>query len=173
MKRKHHGLVAVCLIFTTLFATGVYAFHTFKEAGKKVHINRMKSLPDIIVPNQAEIREMGMLENKINTLVFPVESGRKTANLILFGYQPFNNKAGHPSRKSPATVKSDYSVTFAFYSKNNRFCIINGELYTEGAILPGGEKIAKIEPKRVLINKHRLGMWIPLVARNIDGRTGK
>ncbi len=176
MKRKHHGLIAVCLIFTTLFATSVYAFHTFKEAGKNVRVNRMKPLPDIIVPSQTEIREIGELEERLNTLVFPSRSDSKTTNLILFGYKTLiNNKAGliYPGRKSAATVKRDYFVTFAFCSENNRFCIINGSLYPEGATLPGGEKIAKIEPKRVLINKHRLGLWIPLVERSIDARTGK
>ncbi len=176
MKRKHHGLVAACLLLTTLLATAVYALHTVKDAGNKVHINSMKPIPDIIIPNQVEIREMGGLEKRLNTLVVPSSSDSKTANLMLFGYQPvINNKTGpiYTGRKSAATVKRDYLVTFAFCSENNRFCIINGALYPEGATLPGGEKIAKIEPKRVLINKHRLGMWIPLVERSIDKRTEK
>ncbi len=175
MKKKHHGLIAVCLIITTLFATVAYALHTFKDAGKKVHVNSMKQLPDITVPSQAEIREMGELANKINTLVFPSGADRKTANLKLFGYQPFNNKVNpdYSGRKTAATVKTDYIVTFAFCSEKNRFCIINEALYKEGATLPGGEKIAKIEPKRVLINKQRLGMWIPLDARSKYVRTEK
>ena len=171
MKRKYQGLFSIMLILFTLIATVLYAWQVFGTTGNGLRVNRLKSLPDIISPGPAIVKEMSRLGKSMVSLVYPSISEPTAVNLKLWGYQPMqsikrtvsNCQAAPPSRM-------DYSLTFAFSSKKKRLCIINGSFYSEGSELPGGGKIVKIEPKQVLVNKHRLTRWIPLAEKTAAAR---
>ncbi|RLB90590.1 MAG: hypothetical protein DRH10_03690 [Deltaproteobacteria bacterium] len=67
-----------------------------------------------------------------------------------------------------------FFVSLALSAKTRRFCVIGGNFYQEGAALPGGGKIVKKEPRRVLIRKDRLKCWVPVgkAARDTGGAVG-
>jgi hypothetical protein len=173
MKRKYQGLFSIMLILFALIATVLYTWRVFGKMGNGLRISRLKSLPDITGPGPATVKDMCQLEKSMASLVYPSKSEPTAVNLKLWGYQPMqtirrtalNRQAAPPSRM-------DYSLTFAFSSKKKRLCIINGSFYSEGSELPGGGEIVKIDPKRVLINKHRFTQWIPLAEKITEAREG-
>jgi len=171
MKRKYQGLFSIMLIFFTLIATVLYAWQVFGKMGNGIRIGRLKSLPDVTGPGPATVKEMGRLEKSMAGLVYPSKSDPTAVNLKLWGYQPMQSiQRTARSRQADLPGRMDYSLTFAFASKMKRLCIINGSFYSEGSELPGGGKIVKIEPKRVLVNKHRLTQWIPLAEKITEAR---
>ena len=163
MKQKYHGLLSISLIFIAVIFTVLYSLSTSWERIDEVRISRLKSSPDITVPEPAVIIEIGQLEKRMKSLVYPPISEPTAVNLILFGYQPMERpRITFRGRQTTMPVRVDYSLTFAFSSNKKRFCIIDGSFYSEGSDLPGGGKILKIESNRVLVRKERFSIWIPL-----------
>jgi len=55
--------------------------------------------------------------------------------------------------KALLKVPTAPSLTFAFVSDRQKFCIIDGSFYGERSELPDGGKVLKIEPQRVWVKK--------------------
>ena len=53
-----------------------------------------------------------------------------------------------------------------------RFCVIDGSFYAEGASLPDGATIVKVETNRVLINKDDSKEWIDIRQKKGVARKG-
>jgi hypothetical protein len=173
MKRKYQGLFSILLILFTLIATVIYTWRVFGKMGNGLRISRLKSLPNITGPGPATVKEMCQLEKSMASLVYPSKYEPTAVNLKLWGYQPMQTtRRTAPNRQAAPPSRMDYSLTFAFASKMKRLCIINGSLYSEGSKLPEGGEIVKIEPKRVLVNKHRFTQWIPLAEKITESREG-
>jgi hypothetical protein len=171
MKRKYQGLFSIMLILFTLIATVLYAWQVFGTMANGLRIDRLKSLRDITGPGPAIIKEMCRLEKSMVGLAYSSKSEPAAVNLKLWGYQPIQSiKRTVRNRQADPPSRMDYSLTLAFSAKRKRLCIINGSFYSEGSELPGGGKIVKIEPKRVLVDKHRLTRWIPLAEKTATAR---
>ena len=173
MKRKYQGLFSILLILFTLIAAIIYTWRVFGKMGNGLRISRPKSLPNITAPGPATVKEMCQLEKSMTSLVYPSKYEPTAVNLKLWGYQPIQSiRRTVRNRQAAPPSPMDYSLTFAFASKMKRLCIINGSLYSEGSKLPEGGEIVKIEPKRVLVNKHRFTQWIPLAEKITESREG-
>ncbi len=170
MKRKYHGLLSASFILLALSGTVLFAMNASWETTGKLYISRLKPLPEIIVPSPAEIQEMEQLEKRMPGLVSPPKSEPTDVNLTLFGYQPMGSpRMVVHGKQTTYHVPADYSLTFAFSSGKKRFCIVDGSFYSEGSNLPGGGKILKIEPKRVLVREHHFDRWIRLAEKTPGG----
>ncbi len=163
MKRKHFGIISILTIFSTLTAAGGYAFYALDDADDVGRIRQVKTIPDIAVPSAAALHDLNRLEHKMHRLAQPVLSDPRPVNLGPLGYDASykrkNSSSGETSKKR---TPFGYSLTFAFQSDRRRLCIIDGEMYQEGADLPDSGKLLKIEPKRVLIKKNGVQNWVSL-----------
>ncbi len=163
MKRKHHGIISMVTIFSALAGAGFYCLHALDDAGNVGRIRLTKPIPDIPVPSAAVMQDLNILESKMPNLTRPVLADQRPVNLVPLGHAPLFRKGnpsngGNPEKGTPL----GYSLTFAFQSDRRRLCVIDGELYQEGAELPDSARILKIEPKRVLIKKKGRKNWLPL-----------
>ena len=163
MKIKYHGLLSTGLICTAIIVAGAYTWSAEWETTGEARIGHLKPLPAISVPGPAVMKEVELLSKRMNGLAYPPQSDPAGVNLLLFGYEPVKEKrvAAH-GRQTVAPGRIGYSLTFTFFSDRKRFCIIDGLFYSEGGKLPGGGKILKIRPGRVLITRQESSAWVPL-----------
>ena len=164
MKRKHHGILSVVLISLVAGAATLYFMFGSWQVNRIVSPIQGKTLPEMSVPGQTEIKELQQLDAIMTDLAFPRRADYDPVNLVLFGYRPEREKGDLKANKENdiQSPKKTYTLTFAFASGKKRFCIIDGEFYGEGATLLDGGVIVKIETVRVLIRKQNLKHWIQM-----------
>jgi hypothetical protein len=171
---KRDGLLAIGLFLTTLaMALGYLYLGTWRQAPTAA-VSPLPALPDIQVPDKTVVKEMAALGKRLNRLAYPRASGRRRVELGLFGYTPaatgLHRNSGAGAGAS-APVQFDYTLSFALAAGQKRLCLLDGHLYTAGAMLPDGGRILSIEPERVLIEKAPLKRWVYLQEAHI-GREG-
>ena len=164
MKRKHHGILSAALIFLVAGAAVLYFMYGPWRVNRGIDSTPGKPLSEMAVPGLTEIKELQKLDAIMADLAFPRRADYGPVNLVLFGYWPKRENNDLKAKKEddvPAHEKS-YILTFAFASGKKRFCIIDGEFYSEGSTLIDGGTIVKIETVRVLIRKRNLNRWIQM-----------
>ena len=183
MKRKHHGLLSVALMLLAMGAAGAYAVDRIWRTQKAVVIPAVGvPLSEIFVPGPEQMKTTKQLSLRMADLQFPHKTDQTPVRLTLFGHYPA--VAPDQSRRSLATTGLDavpLTLTFAFTSGKRQFCIIDGAFYQVGSTLPDNSRIARIESRRVLIERGGEKRWIQLKANNLSnarsmqdtGRMGK
>lgn len=163
MKPKYFGLVGICLVVVSAGATLWFeAFHC-PGLGHGTAFKPITPLADIAVPDKAVLRRMDLLERSMPILAAPLPQMRKPSDLSAFGYvevSPAGGKwaAGSEGRGQTAS----HRLSLAFEGSAKRFCVIDNRLYAEGAQLPDGATIIKIESRRVLIAKKSFQQWLAM-----------
>jgi hypothetical protein len=170
MRRKHHGLLSVILIFLAIGVTSLYAVNRNRQTKPDIKPSHAETLPKIFVPEAADIRMTEQLNQGMDVLSIPHKTDTVPVNLALLGYFAPGEGDRLGERKDVAGLgKVPYLLTFTFASGEKRFCIINGSFYQAGSPLPDESKIVKIESKRVLVKKEGVRKWIPLAEKGIPG----
>lgn len=168
MKRKHHSLLSVILIFLAIGATRLYALNRTWRTQADIKLPHAKPLPKVFVPGAAEIRITEKLNQRMDVLSFPHKTDLVPVNLALFGYFAPDESGRLGAAKDVAGLdKFSYLLTFAFASDEKQFCIINGSFYQTGSLLPDESKIVKIESRRVLVKKEGVRRWISLAEEGV------
>jgi hypothetical protein len=165
MKKKHYGLISSIVILAALSAAAVYAaiFAGISANGERVR--PFRSLPHINIPDPATMKKIERLglEGRMTALAYPPVANPGPVNLHLFGYRPpRTHEIAPPIVEVDSPIGMNYSLTLAFSSNKRRFCVIDGSFYEEGADLPDGARIEKIEPNRVFVRKKDFTSWISL-----------
>ena len=163
MKIKYHNLLSTGIICMALVVAGAYTLGAAWKTTGEARIGHLKPLPVINVPGPTVMKEVEQLGKKMNGLAYPPQSDSSGVNLLLFGYEPVKERrVAVGGRQTESPWRIGHSLTFTFFSDRKRFCIIDGSFYSEGAMLPGGGKIVKIKPDRVLVKRQNSSTWIPL-----------
>ena len=166
MKRKHLAAAAIVFGLLSIGVAGVDAYKTFLHGAQEPHSMRMGWFSKPSMPSPAVIREMEVLEMRMKDLLRPPSSRPSQADLRLFGHTPEKDaiEDAQPAEAEPVTKISwaAYVVTLAFRSGNTGFCVIDGNFYEQGATLPSGVKIARVERERVLLRHDNAMEWIPV-----------
>jgi hypothetical protein len=165
MKRKYNGLVAIVIIGTVLLPTAIYAVYSSQFAGK-TDTTRLTTFPaDFTVPDTAVMKKISGLEKEMVDIANPkIMKSMSVHDVRFWRYsdQNYHRYITNKQREEKIDAKTDHELTFTFASREKRFCIIDGLFYTQGAELPGGAKIVKIEPGRVRVGKGKSARWISL-----------
>jgi hypothetical protein len=169
------GLVLACAVVSLLVWFEVYQRQAY--AGRIGH-DPVTPLADISVPGKTVLSQMDRLERNMPTLASPPPHYRVQADLSAFGFtdlSPTTN--GLAAGSTGETLSASHRLTLAFDGLAKRFCIIDNKLYSEGAALPDGATIVKIESRRVLIAKKSIQQWLgldPLLQETLSqqGRSG-
>jgi len=163
MKPKYLGLVGICLAVVSAGATLWFEAFYPSVLGRGTGIKPITPLADIAVPDKAVLRRLDLLERDMPILASPLPQMRKPSDLSAFGYvevSPAKGKwaAGSEDRGQTAS----HRLSLAFEGSAKRFCVIDNRLYTEGAQLPDGATVIKIESRRVLIAKKSVQQWLAM-----------
>ncbi len=163
MKIKHQGLISIGCMCIALAVSGAYTLSAGWKTPGGGRIGHLKPLVHITVPGPVVMKEIEQLEARLNGLVSPPQPDPSGVNLRLFGYEPVQEPQGASrGRPNRSPGRTGYSLTFTFFSDKKQFCIIDGAFYSPGAELPGGDRILKIRPDRVLIKRQADSTWISL-----------
>ena len=163
MKRKYHAIWGLLTILISLLVVAVRFFVDLDNKSHERPTSPFKPLITVPAPDPKTIREMEQMEPVMDRLAKPPSSIIAPVDLTLFGYQPVKNRRTVAAGKGILLPpEMHYSLTLAFSAGTKRFCVIGGQFYEEGALLPDGGKILGIEPNRVLISKQRFTNWIPV-----------
>ena len=161
MKRKHLSLLIISISFTAVLLVLWYEFQYLTTPNYQSNIGKIQPLSEIKVPDKAVLEKMDRLERHIHLLSTPQPSIHRKADLSAMGYIPVSRDIGGGSGDTASNDSAfDHRVTMAFEGEVKRFCIIDSSLYPEGAMLPDGATILKIESTRVLIAKESLRQWL-------------
>jgi hypothetical protein len=163
LKPKHQSLTAAVILVISVAAGLTYAVYHFRSVGHDENIGSAPLFSQVRVPTAQEMNIMGQLKPKFSDLSVPSEPTPGPVALEIFGYrQPVfrSNEAGDAVDESSGPLT--YTLTFTFSSGSRRFCIVNGNFYPQGARLPDGAQIVRIEAYQVLIRKKERQIWIPL-----------
>ncbi len=165
MKRKHYATIIIIIILVSVSASAVWLSNNLgitHSTGPMIKPNHQVS---VSAPGSETIKEMKQLENIMPQLMNPSESdsGSSGAQLGLFGYYTFGGRTIRtPGGKPELSSQMNYALSLAFWGSEKRFCVIDDKFYTEGASLPDGGKIVRVELNRVLIKKQNITKWITL-----------
>jgi hypothetical protein len=163
MRPKYFGLVGICL---AVVSAGVMlwfeAFHS-PISGSGPGFSMMTPLADIDLPGPAVVHQMDLLERSMPILAAPLPHLREPCDLSAFGFMEVSLSEGKWAAGSSAHGKTpSHRLSLAFEGSAKRFCIIDDRLYMEGAQLPDGATIVKIEARRVLIAKKSIQQWLAM-----------
>jgi hypothetical protein len=163
MRPKSFGLIGICLAIVSAGVTLWFeAFHS-PVFGGGTGLKSMAPLTDIDVPGPAVLQRMDLLERSLPILAAPLPRMREPSDLSAFGYMEVSPAEGKWAVGSGAHGKTiSHRLSLAFEGSAKRFCIIDDRLYTEGAQLPDGATIVKIESRRVLIAKKSIQQWLAM-----------
>ena len=174
MKRKYNGLVAIVIIGTVLLPTAIYAVYSSQIAGKTDNARLTVFPSEFNVPDTAVMKKISVLEKEMVDIANPKITKSTSGRDIRFwrySDQNYHRYATNKQGKENIDAKTAHELTFTFASRKKRFCIIDGSFYTQGAELPGGAKIVKIEPGRVRVEKGTSARWISLSETTKWGET--
>lgn len=165
MKRKHHGMISMVIIILVLVPTAIYAVYSLQIPVKSNTIRITRNSSEFIVPDNTVMKEISKLEGKMMKLVDPVGSESISDQPIRFwnySNQHYSRSKSIDQGAEQVDLKAAYDLTFTFDSGDKKFCIIDGSFYPQGADLPNGEKILKIESGKVCVSKGETTTWISL-----------
>ena len=161
MKRKSTRMWALALLVLGPCATLLIALHGTNPANADYRPSQVRPLPDIVVPNSSEIKEISRLYNRLPDIAQPGEQTGGPLDLQLFGYRKVEKVVAPPvTIEKPVQDPMTYNLSFTFNSERRRFCIIDQTIYTEGKELPDGTRVLKIEPRRILLDQDGHQEWI-------------
>ena len=163
MRRKFSGLLSIVIVFTAVGLTAIYYYDGSWRSNDKVHFKPLAPMPAVTLPDQNTIKEIRQLNRRLPEFNNPAAEDLSALDLNLFGYDVMATAAERPNKKIEQVQIEDqinYALSFAFTSRSKRFCVIDGIFYNEGADLPDGGKILKIERNQVLIQKNKYTRWV-------------
>jgi hypothetical protein len=165
MKRKHHGIISIIIIVVVLIPTAIYAVYSLQVPlnGNTFHSPGTSS--EFVVPDMTVMEEISKLEKKMAKLANPIEPESLSGQPIRFWQysdQHYPRYNSIDQREGNVNFKTAYALTFTFASGEKKFCIIDGSFYPQGADLPDGGKILKIESGKVWVKKGELTTRISL-----------
>ncbi len=168
MKEKYHGLISIVVI---LFSIGATLFYYMTDSWRITDTpsgnSDFKPLPLYPEPSPLEMSIIDQLGPVMNELKTPLAAQQIPSDLRFLGYvNPDLNRLDQRGKNFiTAHDKTDYLLSFTFSSGNKHFCILNDIFYQEGALLPDGSQLLKIEIRQVLLNKDGIQNWIPIDTR--------
>lgn len=165
MKRKHHGIISIIIIVGVLIPTAIYAVYSLQAPLKRNTVRLPGTSSEFVVPDMTVMEEISKLEKKMAKLANPIEPESLSDQPIRFWqysdqHDPRYNSIDQGEGK--VNFKTAYALTFTFASGKKKFCIIDGSFYSQGADLPDGGKILKIESGKVWVKKGELTTRISL-----------
>ncbi len=164
MRRKYLSIYAVSLLFAAPVAAGFYAYWILSVPIRVKALSRAKPASMITVPDEQAVREMSRLQNEMGRLAQPVSEGREPVNLKLFGYEPVRRGELHGAGRGLVYGRENaHLLTMAFRGGEKGFCVIDGTFYAQGANLPDGSIIRRVDRNRVLLVKKKRKVWVDLV----------
>lgn len=165
MKSKHLSLAAMFLVFIIVGLSAWYALHRHGAVNPRPGFEPVKPLSELKVPGKSVLEQMDLLERNMHLISAPPPQFKRDADLSALGYLPMSApRADNAGGGGAGALSSSYRVTLAFDGQAKSYCVIDSELYPEGAVLPDGATIVKIESRRVLIAKESLQQWLEVDA---------
>jgi hypothetical protein len=165
MKRKHHGMISIIIIVVVLLPTAIYAVYSLQDPIMGNTVRLTGTLSEYTVPDMTVMKEIFKLERKMMDLNNPIELDSVSDQPIRFWHysdQRYSRNKTIDPLGERVNFKAAYALTFTFASGEKKFCIIDGSFYPQGADLPDGGKILKIESGKVWVKKGELTTWISL-----------
>lgn len=163
MKPKYFGLAGICVVVVS--AGAMLWLETFYSSAPDggTGFRAIAAMADIAVPGKTALRRMDRLERSLPILAAPLPHMREPSDLSAFGYVEVSPAEGKGTAGSDGHgLAGSHRLSLAFEGQAKRFCVIDNQFYTEGALLPDGATIIRIESRRVLIAKKSIQQWLAM-----------
>jgi len=173
MRRKYLPIYAISLFLLAFGLAGFYGYRALANPIRVKRISLVKSAPTVEVPDQQTLDEMTKLQSQMGRLLQPAPEKMEPVNLKLFGYEPVRQGDLRKGGVGAGLVGgSTHLLTMAFKGMTKGFCVIDGVFYPQGASLPDGSIIRRVERNRVLLVKRKRKAWIEMVKAGLIQEEG-
>ncbi|MBW2095137.1 MAG: hypothetical protein JRI80_09630 [Deltaproteobacteria bacterium] len=163
MRKKYLPIYAVAFFLLAFGLAGFYAYLVLTNPLRVKPVSPAKPVPALLVPDEQTLDEMAKLEKQMGRLLQPVPEKMEPVNLKLFGYEPVREGKLKHGRGGPGLLRENmHLLTMAFKGMTKGFCVIDGTFYPQGASLPDGSIIRRVERNRVLLVKRNRKIWIDM-----------
>jgi hypothetical protein len=163
MRPKHLSLLTIVLSILVIGGAAWVELVALRQDRPPARRDAVMPLFEVKVPPTPVLEQMDYLERRMHLLSAPPPQIKLRADLSGLGYVPLTSSDRKlPTGTSAQKPGPDYRLTLAFHGRVKRYCVIDDHLYPEGALLPGGATIVKIESRRVLIAKESLRQWLDI-----------
>ncbi len=163
MKRKHHGILAVAIALAAFAAIGIYTLTGQWQKTDTIRRMPPQTAVTVKVPTDQQVRQMDRLFDRLPMLAAPQKRVVEAKKLTLFGYQPsVLVEDGMGKRTSEGLHQDEFQLSLVVLAGVGRYCIIDGNLVSEGTRMEDGTAILKIESHRVLVSRDKERRWIYL-----------
>ena len=172
MKRKHHGITVVVIALAALSAIGLYAL-----TGRWQKTNAGRRIPPqaavhVKTPTEQQARQMDRLFDRLPMLAAPGKRPVEAKKLTLFGYRAHAADEDWKKRRdSESLEQSGFQLSLVVLTGFGRYCILDGNLISEGTQMEDGTVIVKIESHRVLVARDKERRWIYLEDATVSSST--
>ncbi len=163
MKRKYHSAIGLFWLVAAAIGAILYPALSSRKVVIRHELPLIRPVGDIRVPAPDVLARIDSLDRELPVLVSGPRRRSDAVDLSMLGYRPMT-AGSHAAGQANEPVQVKHKVTMAFYSPTRRFCVIDGQLYPEGASLPEGGRITRIESKRVLLVRGKYRQWIDVVS---------
>jgi len=164
MKAKHLYVLSLVITIGCICASAAWIAELGARTQGVVRISIPSALPH---PQTAALPVPEETKDLERILLLAVAKGVPTppVKLSAFGYQEVKEPSGRKKGMGLQLTRTfSHSVTFAFCAGTKSFCVVDGTFYPEGAVLPGGAKILKVLPQKILIEEAGTRKWFPVGA---------
>ena len=164
MRKKYLPIYAVSLFLLILGLAGLYGYLTLAKPIRVKRIFPVRPIAPVQVPDQKTLDEMATLQDRMGDLLRPVPENAQPVSLRAFGYIPVHAGKMRKGGGGPGLIRGDsHLLTMAFKGMARGFCVIDGTFYQQGASLPDGSVIRRVERNRVLLVKRKQKVWIDMI----------
>lgn len=166
MKKKFYPLWACALLISSgIVVTGMLVKRS-EPGARPAPPAPVVQIAAIKVPDPEVLDEMERLTARMGAIAYPKPGMSPTVGLELFGYEPLReSRIGARGKRVVLKPRIHYLITMAFSAGKQRFCVVDGTFYPEGARLADGARIVRVEYDRVLMEKGRIRNWVPVAGR--------
>jgi hypothetical protein len=163
MRKKYLPIYVAALFLTALGVMGFCAYGSLASPKRVTRISSVKPIVTPTVPDQETFAAMMKLQDQLGTLARTVPGKPEPVNLRLFGYVPVRPMDLRKGDVGPGLQSGDtHFLTMAFRGMTKGFCVIDGTFYAQGASLPDGSLIRRVEHSRVLLVKMKRKVWLKM-----------
>jgi hypothetical protein len=164
MRKKYLPTYAISLFLLAFGLAGFYGYRALANPVRVERISLVKPVSTLLVPDEQALGEMAKLQDQMGRLLQPVPEKLEPVNLRLFGYEPVRQGALRQGNGGTGLLRENiHLLTMAFKGMTKGYCVIDGSFYPQGASLPDGSIIRRVERNRVLLVKRKQKLWIDMV----------
>ena len=169
MKPKYHGIFTVLATLVVFGLAGGFYGVGFRPLPGRPEAGPAFPAQKTPLPSPAQLAEVARLSKRLSILAKPGAVAETGMTLKLFGQAAEGRSAAEQARLTEDDSReADHRLSVTLLTGSRRFCIVDGDFLAQGARLPDGFHVARIERNKIELVRGKVRQWL-LLEENVPG----